>query len=228
MIKNKIHIYRAIIILIGIFAIGPLWSQQSKVQNLITFDEKPYHFGFLLGVNQMLFTINPNNALLGAEGGPGFTVGVVSDLRLGKYFNLRFIPNLQFGGRSLSTSTGSKISSLSNLLTFPLNLKIKGKRMHNMRPYVIVGGSYAKDFGKNAKNSESFSNTSDFILKSNDFYVDTGVGFDFYFNLFKMSLELKMSYGTQGVIYSTGSNNLWAGSINKLKSKVFQFNITIE
>lgn len=225
MIKNKIHIYRAIIILIGIFAIGPLWSQQSKVQNLITFDEEPYHFGFLLGANQMLFTINSKDPSLGAEGGPGFTVGIVSDLRLGKYFNLRFIPNLQFGERSLS---GSKNEFRSTLLTFPLNLKINGKRMHNTRPYVIVGGSYAKDFGKYAKTRAKKSITTDFILESNDFYVDTGVGFDFYFYLFKMSLEIKMSYGTRDIIYRRGSKNPWANSISKLKSKIFQFNVTIE
>lgn len=228
MIKNKIHIYRAIIILIGIFAIGPLWSQQSKVQNLITFDEEPYHFGFLLGVNQILFTINSNDKSLGAKPLLGFTVGVVSDLRLGKFFNLRFIPNLQFGARRLLHPTINYYDAKSVLLNFPLDLKIKGMRMHNARPYILIGGSLSIDVGDNAEYATSV-NTGDFLLDPIDFYANTGVGFDFYFNWFKMSAEIKMSYGINNNIFiQPGTGHPWANSINSLKSKVFQFNITIE
>ncbi|MCD6090671.1 MAG: outer membrane beta-barrel protein [Bacteroidales bacterium] len=228
MIKDKIHIYRAIIILLGIFAFGPLWSQQSKVQNLITFDDKPYHFGYLLGANQMLFIVKTNANSFKVETNLGFTVGLISDLRLGEYFNLRLLPNLQFGERTLIYPSEDPLKLSSVLLNIPLNLKIKGKRMHNIRPYVLVGGSLSTDVGGNARNNNN-DNKNDFLLYRNDVYIDTGVGFDFYFNWFKMSTELKMSYGLSEMFLSGGINNPWADSwIDGLKSKVFQFNITIE
>lgn len=260
MIKNKIHIYRAIIILIGIFAIGPLWSQQSKVQNLITFDEKPYHFGFFLGANQMLYTLktkanfentpyfqnqipefNADQAKvlkIGAKPTLGFTIGIISDMRLGKYFNLRFIPNLQFGERLLSydirTEYGGVIDTIigyekripSTLLNFPISLKYKGMRMHNIRPYLIVGGRATMDLGSLASKTATSPWDIPIKLYRNDIYAEAGVGFDFYFNWFKMSTELKMSYGFNNVLKQ--DNTIWTDPIDSLKSKVFQFSVTFE
>lgn len=261
MIKNKIHIYRAIIILIGIFAIGPLWSQQSKVQNLITFDDKEYHFGFFLGTNQMLYTLktkaNFENTIyvqdqipefnadqarvlkIGVKPTLGFTIGIISDMRLGKYFNLRFTPNLQFGERLLSydirTEYGGESETIigyekripSTLLNFPINLKYKGMRMHNIRPYLIVGGRATMDLGSQASKTIN-ENERDITIKlyRDDIYAEAGVGFDFYFNWFKMSTELKMSYGFRDVLLH--ENNIWVDPIESLNSKLFQFSVTFE
>lgn len=261
MIKNKIHIYRAIIILIGIFAIGPLWSQQSKVQNLITFDDKEYHFGFFLGTNQMLFTINTKQNFsekyytgnqipefpaidsaqvlkFGAKPTLGFTIGIISDMRLGKYFNLRFTPNLQFGERiltyDLQTYSGTSVTKIgyekripSTLLNFPIILKYKGMRMHNIRPYLIVGGRVTMDLGSQASKTIN-ENERDITIKlyRDDIYAEAGVGFDFYFNWFKMSTELKMSYGIRDVLLH--EDNIWVDQIESLNSKLFQFSVTFE
>ncbi|MBN1651376.1 MAG: PorT family protein [Bacteroidales bacterium] len=231
MLKRN-QIFRAVFILLGLLYFNASWSQQSKVKNLLTFDDKPYHFGYLLGVNQMLFTIKTDQNTIGAKPALGFTIGVISDLRLGNYFNLRFIPNLQFGERVLtswnsSTNADDEYRYSSVLLNLPLNLKIKGKRLQNMRPYILVGSSLSVDVGGNAKKDAS-TNTADFLLYRNDVYVDTGVGMDFYFNWFKMSTELKMSYGLSNMFLSPGTNNPRANDITGLNSKVFQFNITIE
>ncbi|MEI6061507.1 MAG: hypothetical protein WCR72_12420 [Bacteroidota bacterium] len=97
------------------------------------YDLQPYHFGFLLGINEMLFTINSepgyqkkmfyNNEthfslpdqncdsayLFNMEAAPtfGFVIGIVSNLRLGQYFDLRFTPSLTFGERNLDYSIKS-------------------------------------------------------------------------------------------------------------------------
>jgi len=231
-VLKRNQIFRAVFVVLGLLYFTSGWSQQSKVKNLLTFDDKPYHFGYLLGVNQMLFTIKTDNSTIGAKPALGFTIGVISDLRLGEYFNLRFIPNLQFGERVLtswnsSTNADDEYRYSSVLLNLPLNLKIKGKRLQNMRPYILVGSSLSVDVGGNAKKDNS-TNTTDFLLYRNDVYVDTGVGMDFYFNWFKMSTEIKMSYGLSNMFLSAGTNNTWATDINGLNSKVFQFNITIE
>ena len=34
-------------------------AQKRKVLNLPSYDQQPYHFGFILGINHMLFTVKP-------------------------------------------------------------------------------------------------------------------------------------------------------------------------
>lgn len=253
--------YRIVLILTGLLSFSTLWGQQVKIENLTFFDKKEYHFGFFLGVNQMLYTIktktdfentiylqdqipefNVDQAQLlkiGASPTLGFTIGIISDLRLGKYFNLRFTPNLQFGERLLlydiKTEYGAVTATIigyekrvpSTLLNFPINLKYKGMRMHNMRPYLIVGGRLTMDLGAQASKTIN-ENEQDITIKlfRDDVYAEAGVGFDFYFNWFKMSTELKMSYGLRDVLLH--ENNIWVDPIEHLNSKLFQFSVTFE
>ena len=69
-------------------------------QNLVKADYKPIHFGFTLGINAMDFGITPS--LIPASDGriykadveaitPGFSVGVIGNLRLSEYFALRLV-----------------------------------------------------------------------------------------------------------------------------------------
>lgn len=254
--------YRIVLILTGLLSFSTLWGQQVKIENLTFFDKKEYHFGFFLGVNQMLYTIKTKadfenipytrNQIpefpaidsakvlkIGAAPTFGFTIGIISDLRLGKYFNLRFTPNLQFGERLLlydiQTYNGAVTATIigyekrvpSTLLNFPINLKYKGIRMHNMRPYLIVGGRLTMDLGAQASKTIN-ENEQDITIKlyRDDIYAEAGVGFDFYFNWFKMSTELKMSYGLRDVLLH--ENNIWVDPIEHLNSKLFQFSVTFE
>jgi len=106
-------------------------QQGRKVMNIPKYDNAHYHFGFTIGLNQMLFTIKPmpdihtkmyygvENALgelvldsamvMGINSNPtfGFYIGIVGDKRLGRYFNLRFEPALSFGERYLNYSIKS-------------------------------------------------------------------------------------------------------------------------
>jgi hypothetical protein len=83
-----------------------LFAQARKIENLPTYDQSKYHFGFTLAVNQMHFTIQPVEGLnflrfdanqsseinadsayiYSIENQPsfGFTVGIIANLRLGE------------------------------------------------------------------------------------------------------------------------------------------------
>jgi len=260
-LKAKHKKYRVILIIIGLLSVGNTWAQQAKIENLTFFDDKSYHFGFFLGANQMLYTIktktdfentiylqdqipefNADQAQLlniGAIPSLGFTIGIISDMRLGKYFNLRFTPDLQFGERILTydiktiyrgvtdTIFGSEKRIPSTLLNFPISIKYKGMRMNNIRPYIIVGGRVTLDLGSQASKTIN-ENERDITVKlyRDDIYAEAGVGFDFYFNWFKMSTELKMSYGINDILLH--EDNIWADPIERLNSKLFQFSITFE
>ena len=71
------------------------------------------HFGFSLGINSSDFTIDydlaRNDSLKRLEVDPqlGFNLGIVTDLHLGEYFSLRFIPTLSFSQRNINYEFGS-------------------------------------------------------------------------------------------------------------------------
>ena len=209
--------------------------------NLPKYDLKPYHFGFILGVNQMFFSLKtaedflPIDSLYVIEVAPelGFNIGIVSNLRIGDHFDLRFIPTLSFGERNLEY-TLSKNDTLffdetkkieSTYLDFPLNLKFKSHRVNNFRSYVMTGVKYSIDLASQAKNKSS---DDEIVLKlyKNDYSFEVGVGFEFYATFFKFGTELKMSYGVRDLLKR--ENNVFTDGIDKLSSKIFQISFTFE
>lgn len=234
------------------------FAQAHKVRNLPTYDQAPYHFGFILAANTMYFSINPlpnfqddiytGNAvselnlggayIYGIEGLStyGFTVGIVGNLRLGKYTDLRFLPSLAFGERKLQYTLKGFNNGDTSLLTIddniqstfidlPLHFKYKSKRINNIRAYVFGGPKVSIDLATQ-KNDEQDQNPLNLELKRNDVYMDLGVGFDFYFSFFKFGTELKMSYGLLNVIKE--EQNIYTEGIGNLRSKVFQLSFTFE
>lgn len=169
---------------------------------------------------------------------PGFVISIVSDMRINNNMNLRFIPSLSFGDRDLlyTLEVYREADTLllditkkvpSTYITFPLELKFKSDRYHNLRGYVLAGAQYTLDLASQAKKREQ-KNRNEKIVKFNgsDFYVNVGVGFDFYNEWFKLGVELKMMYGLTDVI--TRENNIYTESVEKISSKIFQLSFTFE
>lgn len=164
----------------------------------------------------------------------GFTVGIVTNLKLHKYWDLRFVPTLSFGARNLTyamdegthtlTQTVKNIESTS--VDFPLELKWKGMRYRSLRPYIIGGFRYSLDMASNAKKKQ---NQDDIIvkLKRDDILFTTGVGFDFYLPFHnKVAIEVKMGFGLRDMLVR--ENNIFTDGIAGLYSKNLQFVITFE
>lgn len=233
-------------------------AQKAKVRNLPNYDNSPYHFGFVLGMNQMLFSVKTNpgfqdisynalqtpdlfadsSKLYGLEHKPayGFTIGIVSNLRIGDYLDLRFIPSLSFGERDLQYSvltyfqdevSQSVISKKiqSTFIEFPLQIKYKGNRLNNIRPYWLVGAKYALDLASDSKKKEE-SNNIYVALERNDAYADLGGGIDIYTTFFKFGIELKMSYGLRDILKRQG--NIYTLPVDRINSKLFLLSFTFE
>ncbi len=184
-------------------------------QNLPYVDSKPIHLGFSLGFNSMDFGImhsyqNIDGKKYYAEVSslkPGFSVGIISDLRLNDHFNLRLTPSLHFGDRSLTynvsmpkvgESGGDSIILIGDRnitsipVCVPLLLKYSADRRDNYRPYVICGGGMYFDLGRNKTNAV--------LLNTVDLYTEFGVGCDLYFSFFKLSPELKFAVGMNNML----------------------------
>jgi len=251
------------ILLILLCLTGKAFSQSRQVPNKPEYDLAPYHFGFLLGINDMFFTIKTqpgfqektyyNNDteqsipdqlsdsahLFSMEATPtyGFVIGIVGNLRLGNYFDLRFTPSLTFGQRDINYTlknyyrkTAPEILYVtkniqSTFVEFPLWVKYKGKRIHNVRPYVMAGGKYAIDLASNAKKKADASNAYVFINRR-DVYALGGFGFDFYTAYFKFGTEISMSYGLFDILKR--DNTIYTDAVDRMSSRVFQISFTFE
>lgn len=128
---------------------------------------------------------------------PGFTVGIVSNLRLTENLDLRFLPGLSFGNRKVvynvplhDTSEPSNVSDYSlrsTYLDFPFLLKYKSKRIINQRPYMIGGFALRYDLTKRQDQL--------LRMKKVGLYTEFGMGWDTYLQFFRLSTELKYSFG---------------------------------
>ncbi len=233
-------------------------AQMRKLENMPTYDYSKYHFGFILAVNQMHFTIKPieglNNMMFDSiqakeinadsaliysiEHRPtiGFTVGIVGNLRLSDYLDLRFIPSLSFGERYLEyrfmkfrDGEAELIEVDKNIpstfIELPLQVKYKSERLNNFRAYVLGGLNYRIDLASQAKKNKDAAEVQVKLLR-NDINGELGVGFDFYFEWFKFGTELKMSYGFRDMLKR--EDNIYTDGIEKLRSKIFQITFTFE
>lgn len=170
----------------------------------------------------------------------GFTVGIVGDKNIGEYFNIRLIPSLSFGSRDLQYDTrlykkdfdGSD-TTISRVITqkvnstfveFPIYIKYKSKRVHNMRAYVFTGLKFSFDLASQANKTEE-NNYEPKLYRSDSHFV-LGTGVDFYMNWFKFGVELSMSYGMRDMLLR--ENNMYTDAIESLRSKIFMFTFTFE
>lgn len=233
-------------------------AQKRRVLNMPAYNYEPYHFGFILGINHMLFAVKPVDNLpyvkwnpnqspdvygdslfvysVTSTPTPGFSVGILANLRLGKYTDLRFIPALSFGERLLNYNIlrfkdGEPLyveitkSITSTIVEIPLEFRYKSKRLNNVGAYVLTGAKYSLDLASQKKESSGTANTTA-KLHRNDFSLEVGVGFEFYTPYFKFGTEAKMGYGFRNLILH--EDNLYSGSIEELRSKVFLLSFTFE
>ena len=212
--------------------------------NLPYADDRWVHFGFLLGFNSMDFGIkqsmqkdsitgNVYNAAVSSVQ-PGFSVGIISDLRLTRYLNLRCTPSLHFGSRTLTyTSDKNQTSETISLSSIPINipiyLKYSAERVNNYRPYLIWGGGAGIDL--------STDQTKPVLLKPLNFFTEFGVGCDIYFPFFKLCPELKFSLGLNDILTPLDQRNAGGikdtdrkltNSISKLTSKMLTLSFNFE
>lgn len=209
-----------------------LFTNTKAQGNLPYEDDKPYHFGFSLGMNFMDFGVIPTNYEYNARVtslSPGFSVGAISDLRLSRYFNLRFTPTLNLGQRNLTYSDSSTVDVLSIPLYLPLYLKYSAERNGNFRPYLIAGGGLWWDWGRNKEKP--------ILLKQFDTLVEMGVGCDIYFSFFKLCPELKFALGIDNMLVPLSErdgglvnpdDNKYTEALSKLTTKMITLSFNFE
>ncbi|MCH8546562.1 MAG: PorT family protein [Cryomorphaceae bacterium] len=214
-------------------------GQISAQKNMPNYNNKPYHFGFYLGLNYTDFQIRhePNlndvdNYFSGVtQTVPGYHVGIISELKLAKYLAIRLNPTFSTTVRRVTFDVYSRTLNRrdylirdveSSFIELPLELKLKSKRIDNYQMYLLAGLRYNIDLASN----EKVFDPELLKIKVNDFSYEFGVGFDIFFEYFKMSPQIKGFFGFADVIVR--DDGVYPAGINQLLTRGMLFCITFE
>lgn len=204
------------------------------------------HFGFGMGLNMFdyaqiertgkpVYIPRQGNLILYADltqVKPGFNINAVMDYRLLTNLNIRFLPGIFFGQRQLDfyrEDTRALIRSVpvsSSYFEFPLALKYSAKRFTNFRPYLTVGLNTRVNFS----NKISLDSERYIGMKKWEPFAEAGFGFDFYFNYFRMSTELKLSKGLINCLSDDVAPDYeyLRNSLKSLRSNIIAFTLSFE
>jgi Outer membrane protein beta-barrel domain len=209
--------------------------------NLPDHDDKFYHLGIALIFNTSHFQVTPHPNLLASdsilsinpENTGGFGLAGLHTFNINPHLEFRVVfPQLMFSYKNLTYSTTfpngqqtiatKQIESI--LLGFPLQVKFLSDRMENFRFYVLGGVNYQYDLSSNAT-----ARKADDLVKLNpyDFSIEAGIGFQFFFPVFILSPELKISNGVINV-HHRDPNLIYSNTIDKLKSRMIVFSLIFE
>ncbi|MCR9289765.1 MAG: PorT family protein [Bacteroidetes bacterium] len=231
-----------LILIITLLTINPLETkaQTSKGNyNFLDFQQKPYYFGITLAYNTSKFRVFQskdfilNDSLRSVESvtGPGFNLGIVTNLKIGNYFDIRFLPTLSFAERNINYARVKNDFPLvrfrkveSVFVEMPFHVRYKSEPYNDFRLFVIAGVKYSFDVA-----SDSRSRQAETLVKvaPTDFAFEVGAGIQFFFPYFIFSPEIKFSNGfNNSLIFD--KNLQESNVIEKILSRTFTLSLHFE
>lgn len=198
---------RTLCILLCLLAVLGAKAQEPRIMHRPYLDRRFLHYGFFVGMNLMDIELQ-NNGYIDPESGeqwyteidnyqPGFTVGVLGEMRLNSTFGLRLQPCIHFGQKHVffheQTSGRDSTQNLkSTYISIPIMVKIAAPRYNNFRPYFTAGLAPSIDLTARQHNA--------LLTQRFDCYVTIGAGCDIYLPYFKLIPELRFSFGLRDII----------------------------
>lgn len=238
---------RKIIVLLFFAFIIKGYAQKSKnifsrdpIINLENFQKKRMYYGFYLGFNSYDFkidykTVGPDILI---KKSTSFNVGIVADLKLQEYIDLRFEPGLYYTKRDLyyptSYFSGSTIPTSSDKLRevnstyihFPLLVKFSSLRTGNIRPYLVGGVSATLNLSSNSKLIDD-NLEQRFRVKAWTTNYELGFGIDLFSEYFIFSPSIRGVFGMNDeLIRDKDPNSPWTSNIESLKTRAVLINFT--
>jgi len=208
----------------------------SKSYNYLDFQKKPYYFGITFGVNNSGYRINHSPSFINneqiyiAEGaaGVGVEVHMVNNLKIGEYFDFRFIPGVSLVERTFEFEDGigginrTKVESV--YADVPLQVRYKSAPYKDKRAFVTAGVKYSYDVQSNSKTRQA---NTQIKITPHDFQAEIGAGFQIFLPYIIVSPEIKFSQGINNIlIYNDKLNE--AKILEKVLSRAFTFSIHLE
>ena len=213
-------------LMLVLFSCSLAVAQPRKLQYRPYIDQRRFHYGFLFGLNIQDMELR-NNGYVNPETGeqwyadidnynPGFSVGVLGEMRLTNHLSLRLCPSMHFGQKHvLFHEQVSQRDTTQNIkstyISFPIDLKVAAARYNNFRPYFLAGVNPMIDLTARKRGA--------LRMKPMDCYLEVGMGCDVYLPFFKLIPELKFCFGLADILQKDRSDLIDA-SLHKFTKSV--------
>ncbi len=213
-------------------------TAQRKLMNMEDHDRKPYYFGLTFGFNQSRHRVRYTDAFAQRDTfmniqpgwGSGFNLGIMGNLRLNSFVDLRLIPSISFSEKALQFNQPLNPNLLENksiesiYVHLPLQLKFKSDRIHNFRFYGMSGVKLDYDMAANANSRKK----DEFLkFKPMDFGYELGFGLEIFYPNFIFSPEIKVSEGLMNQIFIDRNIPL-TNAIDQIRTRTIVFSIHLE
>ncbi|MAO45854.1 MAG: hypothetical protein CL823_01755 [Crocinitomicaceae bacterium] len=210
-------------------------------KNLSGFDNKTFHFGFIISGNKSDFSFSLredttfSSGLMGISNAPqgGFNLALLGSAKLGRHISLRFVPGLSFQDRGLNYTFMEdgeidvilKRTEAVNL-DLPLLFKIRTDRLTNFAAYALVGGKFSKDMQSQENVNQQLENDDILRIDASNYSIDLGAGVDIFLPFFKFAIEIKTELGMRDVLIQ--DNNNFTDPIEDLKTRSYIVSLCFE
>jgi len=197
------------------------------------FDKQRVHWGYFLGFNSYDFKIEYKSVGpdIQVENTTGFNVGLVGNLRIQEYVDLRFEPGLYYTQRNLKyPGFEDEFDALREVratyIHFPLLLKFSSLRTGNIRPYLQAGVSSTLNLSSNQKSRDD-NLQQRFRVTTWTSNYELGFGIDLYFEYFKFSPSIRGVFGMgDELIRDNDPNSPWTSNIEAIRTRAVLINFT--
>jgi len=234
-IRNILSV--AFLIAISSFSLEAQTSPKGNY-NFFEFSKKPFYFGLTLGghssgyltTNSRNFIQNDSIQLIQGGDSPGLHVNIITNLKIGQYFDFRFIPGFAFTERKIrftgasSTIQTERIESV--FLEIPMLLRFKSAPYRDKRLFVVGGLKYTYDVSSNSKVRQEQS-MAFLKIAPHDFQFEIGAGIQFFFPFFIFSPEIKYSQSI-GNIHIFNGAKVESNVLDKILSRTLSISFHFE
>lgn len=230
-----------LIVLVASQSVSAQLFSKEKIRNQENFDKKLLSWGFFLGLNNYDYQFNyeQDQPDILVETNLGFSVGLISNLRINDHLDLRFEPGLFITQRNLQydpsyfigtepTSSDLLREVKSTYVHFPLLLKVSTKRINNFKPFIVGGFSTSLNLSSNEENPDDNA-AGQFRTKKNVLFYELGFGIDFYNQWFKFTPSIRGVFALNDeLVRDENPNSPWTGNITTMKTRGIFLNFTFQ
>ncbi|CDF78193.1 PorT protein [Formosa agariphila KMM 3901] len=253
-------------ILISQSSFAQLFSRE-RILNNENFDKDRFSYGYFLGFNNYGFDFEYNEEIndengrdvtdIQIEKSIGFSVGLLGNMRINDYFDLRFEPGLYITTRNLRynkyhfqgyETTGTNGNNFtydtydfdedpngildrevkSTYIHLPLLLKFSAKRINNFKPFIVGGLSMSLNLNSNEDNLED-NHSGQFRMTKHTYYYEIGAGIDFYLPYFKFTPSIRGVFAMNDeLVRDYDPDSPWTGNISSMKTQGIFVNFTFQ
>ena len=208
--------------------------------NYLDFNKRNYYFGITLAYNKSDYRIfksknflpGANDSIAAIEGikGPGFNLQIVSNLKIGENFDIRFLPGFSFAERTveydpLRKNVKNQIRPIESVFVeLPFHVRYKSAPYYDKRLFIMGGIKYSYDIQSKSRSRQVLTTLK---IAPSDFQVEMGAGIQMFFPYFIFSPEIKFSHGIGNIlIFQNGQRE--SSVIEKLMSRTFTVSLHFE